>query len=115
MRLRPKKPKPCYRTAYNLLAIFARGAGRFAEAECSQRILEALVPPEYVPASGAELPDICSKTCDDALFIWNLCFAKPVNVGRAGFLLRFRSAIAVILLIRKCVRTAKTERAHKYD
>ncbi len=81
----------------------------------SKLFREALAAPEYFPAICAELPNISSETSDDALFIRNLCFAKSVNVGRASFLLRLRSAMAVTLIVRKCVRTAETERAHKYD
>ncbi len=90
--------------------------GRFAgrlKAACAFR--EALVVPEYSPAVCAELPNINSETDDDTLFIRNLCFAKSVNVGRARFLRRLRSAMAVTLITRKCVRTAETECTHKYD
>jgi len=90
--------------------------GRFArrlKAACAFR--EALVAPEYMPAVYAELPNISSETSDDALFIRNRCFAKSVNVGCACFLRRLRSAMSVTLILRKCVRTAETERAGKYD
>lgn len=101
-----------------VLTATARSArtGRFAgRLKAAGAFREALVVPEYSPAGYAELPNISSETSDDALFIRNLCSAKSVNVGRACFLRRLRSAIAVTLIIRNCVRTAETERAHKYD